>query len=128
MNNEKDKLFIEMESSKGFESGSGSTAEEIDAAQTALGVEFPWEYRAFLAQYSYASWFGHFVTGITDHGTYGVVSHTQYERDEGRCPKSAIVLDTDSLMFCRDPDDILITRPPDKFRDFRGWLRSKLSG
>ena len=127
MNGAEDKLFAQIAAKKNFKSGPGASADEIDAAQDALGLEFPWEYRAFLAQFSYASWFGHFVTGIVDHDTYGVVSHTEFEREAGRCPDSAIVLDTDFLMYCRDPDEPFIKGAGESFRDFRSWLSYKVS-
>ena len=92
----------ELSKVKDFECGNGATAGEIETAENELGVKFPYEYRAFLAQFSYASWFGHYIAGIKDSVNYGIVKGTQYHRERRECPQNAVVLDTDFLMFCED--------------------------
>ena len=115
------------------------TEEEILHAERQLGVRFPEDYRLFLARFGYASWFGHFICGISDNTQYSVVDATDYERSQShagrKLPKHCVVLDTDCVMFCEPSNSagrvqafLTGVTPEEKFgwSNFFDFLRYKL--
>jgi len=132
-------LFDDLRRGENFKCGVGATEEEITAAEKALGVRFTEDYRMFLSEFSYASWFGHFVCGISENTQYNVVDATLYERSVthgGRkFPDYCIALDTDCIMFCEPSNNAgqIMTfmtgvTPEERFRwgDLWAFLRYKI--
>ncbi|HEX2750842.1 MAG TPA: SMI1/KNR4 family protein [Verrucomicrobiales bacterium] len=120
---------------KKVELGPPATQEQITEAENRLKVEFPEEYREFLGRYSYALWDGNYVAGISESKTLSTVLATEYRRRLGRCPVTAIVLDTDYVMFCNPSPTYLITNSPSvaspdecfEWTSFFDWLQYKMS-
>ncbi len=65
---------------RGFESGAGSSKEEINEAAKALDLTFAKEYQAYLAAYSSVSFYGHIFTGISPFPGVDVVKVTSEEK------------------------------------------------
>lgn len=132
-------IFDELRKQEDFECSNGASSEKIEEAEAKLGVKFPEDYRIFLEEFGYASWFGHFICGISENTQYNVVDATLYERTKthgGKVfPLHCIAIDTDCLMFCEPSNavgrvQVFMTgvTPEEQFgwNDFFEFLRYKL--
>lgn len=74
----------------------GASEESISAAEAALGVKFPSDFRRYLAKWGNLGWDGVENYGIVDDNPnakyQNVVSGTQYVREEGGLPENYVVL------------------------------------
>lgn len=64
----------------GFHSLSGTTEEEIQAAEQTLGLTFAKDYRDYLKEFRLASFRGHELTGLINSPRLSVVTQTLEER------------------------------------------------
>lgn len=74
----------------------GASEESILAAEAALGVKFPSDFRRYLAKWGNLGWDGVEFFGIVDdnpNAKYSnAVSETQYVREEGGLPENYVVI------------------------------------
>lgn len=74
----------------------GASEESILAAEAALGVKFPSDFRRYLAKWGNLGWDGVEFYGIVDdnpNANYpNVVRETQYVREEGALPENYVVI------------------------------------
>ena len=74
----------------------GASEESILAAEAALGVKFPSDFRRYLAKWGNLGWFGQEFCGIVDDnaasGWPGVVIATQDVRENGALPENYVVI------------------------------------
>jgi hypothetical protein len=128
-------IFERLSSLRDFCCGTPASSEQIDDAESKLGVKFPWEYRALLAKFGYVAWEGCRVAGIANDKTYGIVLGTEYVRSIRLCPSNAVVLNADYVMFCDpSPNEGLVTNAfsvsssPEifEYENFLSWLESRV--
>lgn len=74
----------------------GASEESILAAEAALGVKFPSDFRHYLAKWGNLGWDGVEICGIVDDNpnakSPNVVRETQYVREEGALPENYVVI------------------------------------
>ena len=74
----------------------GASEESILAAEAALGVKFPSDFRRYLAKWGNLGWFGQEFFGIVDdnpNAKYSnVENETQYVRENGALPENYVVI------------------------------------
>lgn len=59
-----------------FESNPNQSEDTINKYEKGIGLQFPDEYRKFLANYGYAAWFGGELFGISQDDYFDVLSRT----------------------------------------------------
>lgn len=70
-----------LKNAKQFYSGAAILDDEIEAAERELGLQFAVEYKDYLREYGFASYYGHELTGICKSPRLNVVKVTQEARD-----------------------------------------------
>lgn len=107
---------------------------EVEAAEKELGIKFAEDYRDYLLNFSYFSYFKLELTGIVNNSAFNVVDITKLEREQNNLDSKYYVisqLGINSIIILQDTDGFIYekeaTKEPKKiFNNLVDYLKSNL--